>query len=68
MKKHLILLTIALMTFLSCGKSSSKTSENDVADDITKVLYFHTKKRCINCNAIKSLSKEAVDNVAYETI
>ncbi len=68
MKKHLILLTIALMTFLSCGKSSSKTSENDVADDITQVLYFHTKKRCITCNAIERLSKEVVDSLANEKI
>lgn len=63
------LITIAAMLMLiSCGSTPSKKQAETIADDVTQVLYFHGKQRCITCNAIEKLTKEVVDSLASEKV
>lgn len=67
MKRILFLIAI---TFVSCGGvNSKKQTETQVKRaDITEVIYFHGKQRCITCNAIEKLTKEVVDSLADEKV
>lgn len=62
--KRLLALIAGVVLLCSCtGKPSGK--QIDQADtNITRVLYFHGKKRCVSCNAIEKLTKEVVDSLA----
>lgn len=64
--KHILLLLVASILF-SCGSGSSTNKQAATvikqSADITEVLYFHGKKRCITCNAIEHLTKEVVDSL-----
>lgn len=66
MRTILILLALG---FAACG---GPTAKNQVADttpsDLTQVLYFHGKQRCVTCNAIEKLTKEVTDSLADEKI
>ena len=67
--KQPILFIITMFIFLSCGRTTTTNQQKEeFADDVTQVLYFHTKKRCITCNAIEKLSQEVVDSLANEKV
>ena len=66
--KQTLLLFIAMLSLFSCGGNASKKEIPNVDDDVTQVLYFHTQKRCITCNAIERLTKEVVDSLANDKI
>ncbi len=62
---------IALVIFLiSCGSNTSKkqVATNVQQSNITEVLYFHGKQRCITCNAIEKLTKEVIDSLANKNV
>ncbi|MEG0518555.1 MAG: nitrophenyl compound nitroreductase subunit ArsF family protein [Bacteroidales bacterium] len=65
--KHILLLLIAACVLFSCGSGSSTNTQAATvikqSTDVTEVLYFHGKKRCITCNAIEHLTKEVVDSL-----
>ena len=67
MKRLSICLCVLLM-MISCGGNSGKKQTTDYGDDVTRVIYFHTKKRCITCNAIERLSQEVVDMLGSKHI
>jgi thiol-disulfide isomerase/thioredoxin len=64
--KHILLLLVTSILF-SCGSGTSTNTQAATAikqaADVTEVLYFHGKKRCITCNAIEHLTKEVVDSL-----
>lgn len=63
--RHIIL--AATLLFFSCGGNTTKSVQSTAEvkqTDTIEVLYFHSKKRCITCNAIESLTKEVVDSLA----
>lgn len=75
MRRILFLIVVATV-FVSCkGGANQKSKETAVAgteihsaDDVTRVLYFHGKQRCVTCNAIEKLTQEVVDSLANEKI
>ncbi|MGL4519766.1 MAG: nitrophenyl compound nitroreductase subunit ArsF family protein [Phocaeicola sp.] len=69
MKSIFLLIGLAIF-LLSCGGNSSKKERetNAQQSDITEVLYFHGKQRCITCNAIEKLTKEVIDSLANEKV
>lgn len=70
MRRLLFLCSVALF-LVACGgasNSNKQISERAVQADVTEVLYFHGKKRCITCNAIERLTKEVIDSLADEKV
>lgn len=70
MRRLLFLCSVALF-LVACGgasNSNKQISEGAVQADVTEVLYFHGKKRCITCNAIERLTKEVIDSLADEKV
>lgn len=70
MRRLLFLCSVALF-LMACGgasNSNKQISERAVQADVTEVLYFHGKKRCITCNAIERLTKEVIDSLADEKV
>ncbi len=61
--KQTLWLLIIISVFMSCAKKTTMKDTTEWDDNITQVIYFHTKKRCITCNAIEQLSKEVVDSL-----
>ncbi|MBP9792726.1 MAG: hypothetical protein KBC56_01870 [Flavobacterium sp.] len=62
MKVKIIILVALFTTFFSCKKEvkqDAKTTESMVQTEI-QLIQFHTKHRCITCNAIEKLSKETI--------
>lgn len=68
--KHVFLLIALTISLISCDGNTSKKQATTRAgqSDVTKVLYFHGKQRCITCNAIGKLTKEVVDSLAKEKV
>lgn len=68
--KRILFMAITAIMMLSCGHGSSKkqVATETKSADVTQVLYFHGKKRCITCNAIEKLTKEVVDSLASDKI
>lgn len=68
--RHIFILIVMALSLLSCGGSASKTQVMaDVKQaDVTEVLYFHGKQRCVTCNAIEKLTKEVLDSLANEKV
>lgn len=62
----IIILTVSLIS--CCGNSSKKKATTQAKSDVTEVLYFHGKKRCMTCNAIEKFTKEVVDSLANEKV
>lgn len=63
--RHIIL--AATLLFFACGGNTTKSVQSTAEvkqTDTIEVLYFHSKKRCITCNAIETLTKEVVDSLA----
>ncbi len=62
---------VLLFAFLAIGMNiscSSQTKKNDNTTNDTKVgkvevFYFHYTRRCATCNAIESVSKEAISKL-----
>lgn len=50
------------------NQNETSSSEAGLDKDCIEVLYFHTKKRCITCNAIEDLTKEVIDTYFTDTI
>lgn len=69
MKRVFILIVIAI-SLLSCNGNTSKMQVATDAKqaDVTEVLYFHGKQRCVTCNAIERLTKEVTDSLANEKL
>lgn len=84
MKKIISLISLLLLigvttTSAQCCSKSAKDKAaigcNDLAknDAAVKAYYFHATRRCATCQAVESVSKEAIkeyygDKVAFETI
>lgn len=69
--KNLLILSVALLAFVSCGNhSKNKATDNanietavQVADESTiYVYYFHRKQRCKTCIAVETVAKETIEN------
>jgi hypothetical protein len=63
--KLILLVVAAIVINISC---SSQTSRDDKAISISKadkidVYYFHYTRRCATCNAVESVSKQAVSEL-----
>ena len=60
--KLLLLAFLAIGMNISCSAQTNKDNkENSVSKaDKVKVYYFHYTRRCATCNAVESVSKEAI--------
>ena len=71
--KTIQLLFIAMLAMgmnISCS-SQTKTKEESQAGTIAEkvdVYYFHYTKRCATCNAVESVSKEAIADLYGEKV
>lgn len=71
MMKRTILIFIVALTLVSCGNSSSSKKQATTQSkeiDVTEVLYFHGKRRCVTCNNIETLTKQVVEKLANKKI
>jgi len=59
--KVFVVVAMYLMT-MSCSAQTNKNEENTKIFKAEKVevFYFHYTRRCVTCNAVESVSKEAV--------
>ena len=74
MRNILFLIAVAAI-ITSCGsgtkpkeQATTPTTEIQKSSDITEVLYFHGKKRCVTCNAIETLARNVIDSLANEKV
>lgn len=64
--KKLLFILIALIGFASCShkaESAKKEQMTETDPEITQVIYFHGKQRCITCRAIEDLTRHVVDSI-----
>lgn len=68
--KRILFLIAVVISFISCGGNTSPQQATSPAtrSDVTEVLYFHGKQRCITCNAIEQLTREVVDSLANDKV
>lgn len=68
--KRILLMIVLTISLISCGGNTSKkqAATKPWQSDITEVLYFHGKQRCITCNAIEKLTKAVVDSLGNEKV
>ncbi|MGL5681640.1 MAG: nitrophenyl compound nitroreductase subunit ArsF family protein [Marinifilaceae bacterium] len=69
--KKLVLFGIIVLFAVACregAKQSAQSSTVTISDDVTEVYYFHSKQRCLTCNAIEKLTKEVVDSLGNAKI
>ena len=57
--KLLFVALVALSMNISCSAQTSEKEENTKTGGV-EVLYFHYTRRCATCNAVESVSREAV--------
>lgn len=70
------IIKIILITVLAMNinvYSTAQTNTNNKSQQISKdekveVLYFHFTRRCATCNAVESVSKEAVNELYGEVV
>lgn len=63
--KSIKLLVIAVLALSMNSSCSAQTNEKENSTHLAKagkveVFYFHYTRRCVTCNAIESVSKEAI--------
>jgi len=77
MKTLKILLFVVLVVGMniSCSAQTKKDEKSKTVakTDKVEVYYFHFTRRCATCNAVESVSREAItefygDNVTFESI
>lgn len=69
MERVLILITVAISLFSCGGKTSKAPAIKNIREaDVTEVLYFHGKQRCVTCNAIEKLTIEVLDSLANKKV
>ncbi len=66
--KAIKLLFIAAMVLSMNISCSAQTNKNDESTKVSKaekieVFYFHYTRRCATCNAVESVSKEAINEL-----
>lgn len=66
--KNVLLIMLSLFLVAACGSGGQKkaqngaTTENKTADSNTVyVYYFHGKQRCMTCNTVEKVAKEAIE-------
>lgn len=56
--------TLMMLLFTACNSEAQNTKQNSTATSDAKieVIQFHSEHRCMTCNKIEKLSKEALKN------
>lgn len=70
MNKLIFVFFVSLL-LASCGKKTEQMKSavaDTVAANVTQVLYFYGKQRCVTCNEIERLTKEVVDSLSNDQI
>ncbi|URW80718.1 nitrophenyl compound nitroreductase subunit ArsF family protein [Xiashengella succiniciproducens] len=76
--KNVILIMLSLFFVTACGNGGQKKAQNTDAATETKtavadantvyVYYFHGKQRCMTCNTVEKVAKQAIEaNYASNT-
>lgn len=68
--KNVLLIMLSLLLVTACGDGGAKKAPNSgneteasVADANTVyVYYFHGKQRCMTCNTVEKVAKEAIES------
>jgi len=66
MKKLMILMLMAIsLPFMACSSSGSETANEATAVKPAKieVYYFHYTRRCVTCNAVEDVTKNALNEL-----
>lgn len=70
--KHLIILSLAVLSLTACGNRNNKKVADNAATETTVqavnsstvyVYYFHGKQRCKTCIAVGNVSEKAVKDM-----
>lgn len=65
-----VFFALSLIFAVSCNNNSNRKSSNNKTDSTNvstnsnaklEIIYFHTTKRCITCNAVESKAKSLLD-------
>ena len=60
--KPTILMVLAAITMIACNTQSKDEPVNSPAlSDDVQVYYFHNTKRCATCNAVESVTRQALN-------
>ncbi|MBW6489849.1 MAG: hypothetical protein K0B15_01525 [Lentimicrobium sp.] len=66
MKKLMILMLVVIsLPFMACSSSGSETANDATAVKPAKieVYYFHYTRRCMTCNAVEDVTKNALNEM-----
>ncbi|MBE0654438.1 MAG: hypothetical protein IH594_11605 [Bacteroidales bacterium] len=71
--KTIQLLVMAVLAFSMNTACSSQTANNEKPSEVSvsgtvEVVYFHYTRRCMTCNAVESVAKEAVEELANSQV
>lgn len=66
--KSILIGFVAIMAMGSCNAQTTETEQQATAVEQEKVVvyYFHYTRRCLTCNAVESVAKEAVEELAKD--
>lgn len=71
-KLTLLAITLLTLTIANACKSESKTQEatatQQVKSEKVEVYYFHNERRCVTCQTVEDVSKEAVKELYGEKV
>ncbi len=71
MKRFALISIVITLLFssLSCDAQSNKAQKvTKTVSDVIEIYYFHYTRRCITCNAVESVTKEAIAELYPELI
>jgi len=68
--KLIVLAFVAIVINISCDNETKKENKESVVakSEKVEVYYFHYTRRCETCNAVESVSKEAVEEYYGEKV
>lgn len=60
--KKILLICLSIFMLTACANSGNNSKQNAGTDNSTVyVYYFHGKQRCMTCNAVEKVAKQAIE-------
>lgn len=68
--QYLIISLMALSMNISCSAQTDKSNDNKRISNTgeVEVYYFHYTRRCVTCQSVENVSREAVDELYGEKV
>ncbi len=60
---HFLMTILMFVSFIACGKSTSQQKDLKTGSaGVVEVYYFHNTRRCLTCQAVENVTKEALES------